>query len=111
MARIRLQEIAFTYPSASEPTLQPISLDIQDGEAFSLLGASGAGKTTLLNLLSGILPPTQGRIFFDDVDVTERPATEKPACSAEGLDHAGQHAVPSRRRGLADGEKLAACEY
>ena len=70
MARIRLQEIAFTYAGASEPTLQRISLDIHDGEAFSLLGASGAGKTTLLNLLSGILQPTQGRIFFDDVDVT-----------------------------------------
>ena len=77
MARIRLQEIAFTYPGASEPTLQPISLDIQDGEAFSLLGASGAGKTTLLNLLSGILPPTQGRIFFDDVDVTELPGRDR----------------------------------
>ena len=77
MARIRLQEIAFTYAGASEPTLQRISLDIHDGEAFSLLGASGAGKTTLLNLLSGILQPTQGRIFFDDVDVTELPGRDR----------------------------------
>ena len=47
MARIRLQEISFTYEGAREPTLLPISLDINDGEAFSLLGASGAGRYVL----------------------------------------------------------------
>ena len=52
MARIRLHEISFTYEGAGEPTLLPISLDINDGEAFSLLGASGAGKRRLLSLLS-----------------------------------------------------------
>ena len=77
MARIRLHEISFTYEGASKPALLPISLDINDGEAFSLLGASGAGKTTLLNLLSGILRPTKGRVFFDDVDVTELPGRDR----------------------------------
>ena len=72
MARIRLHEISFTYEGASKPALLPISLDINDGEAFSLLGASGAGKTTMLNLLSGILRPTKGRVFFDDVVVIAR---------------------------------------
>ena len=52
-------------------------MDISHGEAFSLLGASGAGKTTLLNLLSGILQPTQGRIFFDDVEVTGLPGRDR----------------------------------
>ena len=52
-------------------------MDISHGEAFSLLGASGAGKTTLLNLLSGILQPTQGRIFLDDVDVTGLPGRDR----------------------------------
>ena len=73
MARIRLEDVGFTYPGADSATLAPLSMDIFDGEAFSLLGASGAGKTTLLNLLSGILQPTQGRIYFDDVEVTELP--------------------------------------
>ena len=77
MARIRLHEISFTYEGASKPALLPISLDINDGEAFSLLGASGAGKTTLLNLLSGILRPTKGRVFFDYVDVTELPGRDR----------------------------------
>jgi glycerol transport system ATP-binding protein len=73
MARIRLDGVGFTYPGADAATLAPLSMDISHGEAFSLLGASGAGKTTLLNLLSGILQPTQGRIYFDDVDVTGLP--------------------------------------
>ena len=77
MARIRLENVTFTYPGAGEATLAPLRLDIADGEAFSLLGASGAGKTTLLNLLSGILQPTRGRIFFDDVDVTGMPGRER----------------------------------
>ena len=77
MARIRLDNVGFTYPGADAATLAPLSMDISHGEAFSLLGASGAGKTTLLNLLSGILQPTQGRIFLDDVDVTGLPGRDR----------------------------------
>jgi glycerol transport system ATP-binding protein len=73
VARIRLEDVGFTYPGAEAATLAPLSMDIAHGEAFALLGASGAGKTTLLNLLSGILQPTQGRIYFDDVEVTGLP--------------------------------------
>ena len=48
-----------------------ISLECRDGGAYALLGPSGCGKTTLLSLISGLLRPTEGRIFFDDRDVTE----------------------------------------
>ena len=41
MARTRLHEISFTYEGASEPALLPISLDINDGEAFSLQARCG----------------------------------------------------------------------
>ncbi len=43
---------------------------VQQGEVLSLIGANGAGKTTLVNLISGLLPPDSGRIFFRDQDVT-----------------------------------------
>ena len=42
----------------------------QDGGAYALLGPSGCGKTTLLNIISGLLVPTEGRVLFDDRDVT-----------------------------------------
>ncbi len=70
MAGIRLDKLSFRYPGADTNTLEDLQLDIANGEAHALLGASGAGKTTLLNLLSGILSPTGGRILFDSEDVS-----------------------------------------
>ncbi len=55
-----------------------LSLAIYEGEFFSLLGSSGCGKTTLLRMLGGFERPTTGRIFIDDVDITEMPPYERP---------------------------------
>jgi putrescine transport system ATP-binding protein len=55
-----------------------VSLDIFQGEFFSLLGGSGCGKTTLLRMLAGLEQPTQGRIFIDGVDVTAVPPYSRP---------------------------------
>ena len=52
------------------PALNEISLEVQKGEIVSLLGPNGAGKTTLLLTLSGILKTTEGRILFEDEDIT-----------------------------------------
>jgi glycerol transport system ATP-binding protein len=74
MARIALAEVAHSYlpdPQAdADWALKPLTLECADGGAYALLGPSGCGKTTLLNLISGLLTPTRGRIYFDDRDVT-----------------------------------------
>ena len=44
------------------------SATIESGELIALLGPSGCGKSTMLNMISGILPVTEGKIFFDDDD-------------------------------------------
>ena len=44
---------------------------IESGELIALLGPSGCGKSTMLNMISGILPATEGKIFFDEDDVTD----------------------------------------
>ena len=59
-----------TAVSGFSPTLE-------DGELVSLLGPSGCGKSTLLNMLSGILPVSGGRIYFDDQDVTGMPPEKR----------------------------------
>ncbi len=51
--------------------------EIPDGKLIGLLGPSGCGKSTTLNLLSGLLEPTSGRIFFGDDDVTDLPAEKR----------------------------------
>ena len=48
-----------------------LSATIESGKLIALLGPSGCGKSTILNMLSGILPVSGGRIFFEDRDVTD----------------------------------------
>ncbi len=74
MARITIDNLRHAY--ISQPTrdedyaLKHVNLNWEDGGAYALLGPSGCGKTTLLNLISGLLKPSEGRILFDDADVT-----------------------------------------
>ena len=49
------------------------TFEIPDGELIGLLGPSGCGKSTTLNLISGLVKPTSGRIFFGEDDVTDLP--------------------------------------
>jgi len=51
--------------------LHGVDLEVAEGKVMALLGANGAGKSTLCAVASGLIEPTQGRIFFDGVDVTE----------------------------------------
>ena len=53
------------------------SATLEDGKLVCLLGPSGCGKSTLLNMLSGILPVTDGHIWFDDDDVTKTPPEKR----------------------------------
>ncbi len=48
-----------------------VSLDLAEGEILGLIGPNGAGKTTLFDMISGSTVPTQGRICFEDQDITE----------------------------------------
>ena len=55
-----------------------VSLDIERGEIFALLGSSGCGKSTLLRVLSGFETPSSGRVWLDGKDVTDLPPYERP---------------------------------
>ncbi len=114
MANIILDELGFAYPGASQPTLLPLSVEIKEGEAFALLGASGAGKTTLLNLLSGLLLPTTGRILFDGVDVSTQSGSQRNLAQVfqfpvlyESLTIADNLAFPLRARKADNGFSAA----
>lgn len=55
-----------------------VTLSINRGEIFALLGGSGSGKTTLLRMLAGFETPSEGRIFLDGEDITDLPPYERP---------------------------------
>jgi branched-chain amino acid transport system ATP-binding protein len=53
-----------------------VDLDVAEGELVTLIGANGAGKTTTLKALAGLLRPAAGRIHYNGIDITARPAFE-----------------------------------
>jgi len=50
-----------------------IDIDVKNGEIFGIIGPNGAGKTTIFNLITGIYPPSEGKIIFSDEDITSIP--------------------------------------
>lgn len=81
MTEIRLQQLAHSYHdkpgSEADYALKTCDYLWQDGGAYALLGPSGCGKTTLLKIISGLLHPSQGKVFFDGVDVTAKSPRER----------------------------------
>ncbi len=81
MAKIELRGVKHSYLSAprseADYALKELNLEWEDGGAYALLGPSGCGKTTLLNIISGLLPPSQGQVLFDDRDVTHIPPDQR----------------------------------
>ena len=74
MAKISLDHLSHSYlanPASDEDwALKELDIQWEDGGAYALLGPSGCGKTTLLNIISGLLVPSNGRVLFDEEDVT-----------------------------------------
>lgn len=68
MSNLKLENINKTFDG--EQVLKNINMEIKEGELVSLLGPSGCGKTTLLKIITGLLLPDEGKVFFNGEDYT-----------------------------------------
>ncbi len=74
---VRLDRVTKYFGSVT--AVSDISLDIREGEFFSLLGPSGCGKSTTLRMVAGFEEPDRGSIFIEAIDVTDKPANKRNA--------------------------------
>jgi len=100
--------------------LQDVSFSLACGEILGIIGPNGAGKTTFINLVSGVYPPTTGRILFRGRDITRMPAHRRaqagiartfqiihPLENLTVLENVMLGFIFSRRKGLREARRAA----
>jgi ATP-binding cassette, subfamily B, bacterial PglK len=68
---LTLDHITFRYERADRDALHDVDLTITPGEQIGICGPTGGGKTTLVDIITGLLPPTDGRVLVDGEDVRQ----------------------------------------
>ncbi|MCR5723912.1 MAG: amino acid ABC transporter ATP-binding protein [Treponema sp.] len=67
---IRIEHLKKEYPNLTP--LKDVSVEIHDGDVISIIGPSGTGKSTLLRCINQLEKPTAGKIWLDDIEITDR---------------------------------------
>jgi lipopolysaccharide export system ATP-binding protein len=76
-----------------------VSIEVSMGEIVGLLGPNGAGKTTTFYMMTGLIKPFSGKVFLDDVDITEMPMYKR---AQEGVGYLAQEASVFRTLSVED---------
>jgi len=80
-----------------------VSFDVNQGEVVGLLGPNGAGKTTTFYMIVGLVKANSGKVFLDDLDVTQMPMNER---AKAGIGYLPQEASIFRKLSVEDNLKL-----
>ena len=73
---LKLENISKTFSPGTvneKQVLKNLSLQINNGDFITVIGSNGAGKSTLFNIIAGTHSPSEGRIFFENKDITKTP--------------------------------------
>jgi branched-chain amino acid transport system ATP-binding protein len=91
MALLEVKDVHTFYGNIE--ALKGISIEVEEGECVTLIGSNGAGKSTTLRSISGLTPPRQGSIRFQDREITETPPQEIVSMGV-ALSPEGRHVFP-----------------
>ena len=69
MSLLKVTDLVVSYGGIE--ALKGISFEVDEGQIVTLIGANGAGKSTTLRTISGLVPPKDGRIYFEGRDITD----------------------------------------
>lgn len=75
MSLLRLENV--TKQFGGLVAVNNVSFEIKEGEFLGIVGTNGSGKTTLFNVINGVFFPEQGRVFFNDMDITRTPSYKR----------------------------------
>jgi branched-chain amino acid transport system ATP-binding protein len=91
MALLEIEGLKVLYGRVE--ALHGISLSVEEGEVVTLIGSNGAGKTTTVRTISGLVPPSAGRIMLEGKEISGLPA---PEIVKRGIGHSpeGRHVFP-----------------
>jgi ATP-binding cassette subfamily B protein len=67
---IKLSNISFKYSRKDELVLDTVSVNIPKGKRIALVGSTGSGKSTLIDIIMGLLDPTDGVMYIDDIKIS-----------------------------------------
>jgi lipopolysaccharide export system ATP-binding protein len=92
MESLRAERLSKSY--RGRQVVRDFTLAVQKGEIIGLLGPNGAGKTTSFNMIVGLVSPDGGKVFVDDIDITEMPMYRRARL---GISYLPQEASVFRR--------------
>ena len=104
---LTLENLSFDVPDAKgeKGIISHLNLTIEEGKFVVITGPNGGGKTTLAKLIAGIEKPTEGRIYFDGEDITDKSVTDR---ANAGISYAFQQPVRFKGIQVLDLLRLAA---
>ncbi len=99
--RIRADALAKSY--RRRRVVQGVSIELEQGEIVGLLGPNGAGKTTTFYMITGLIRPSAGRVYFDERNVTRLPMFRRARL---GVGYLAQESSVFRRLSVRDNLRL-----